>query len=156
LGVVCDAHAEMILADVDRYLAGDHGIRRYLGDSYWAPDYDDHLSVADRTRDFSDDLSSRDELLDSIGHEAQWCIFDPMLSAYYGRRYRATAAVGDRERQVYHFERSLAQVTPQWTCPELYYRKRGTYTPNPHTPLLWTQANLAVAVHEMRQNAGVP
>lgn len=37
-----------------------HGVRRYLGDSYWAPDYEARLSAADRTRDFSDDLAARD------------------------------------------------------------------------------------------------
>ena len=27
---------------------GTHGIRRYLGDSYWAPDYEARLSEMDR------------------------------------------------------------------------------------------------------------
>jgi phosphorylase kinase alpha/beta subunit len=84
------AMADLILHDIDRVLAGDHGIRRYLGDSYWAPDYDLHLAAQDQTRDFSDDIEARDWLLERIGDEAQWCLFDPILSAYYERRLLRT------------------------------------------------------------------
>lgn len=152
LNVVSPSQARLILADIDRYLTSDHGIRRYLGDSYWAPDYDEHLASGDRTRDYSEDMAARDALLDRIGHEAEWCIFDPILSAYYGKRYRDTASPHDLERQTHHFERALAQITPTWQCPELYYMKHGEYIPNPHTPLLWTQANLMTALHAMRTN----
>jgi hypothetical protein len=70
LDVVKDqAMADKVLDDVDRYLTGEHGIRRYRGDSYWAPDYD--LRLSDRTRDFSEDLDSRDALLSRVGDEAQ-------------------------------------------------------------------------------------
>ena len=41
----------------ERFLKGEVGIRRYLGDSYWAPDYEDRLGPEDRTRDFSDDMA---------------------------------------------------------------------------------------------------
>ncbi len=83
---ICD----LILHDVERFLAGEHGIRRYLGDSYWAPDYEARLSVADRTRDFSDEIEARDMLLSRMGDEAQWCLFDPIVSAYYGRWFLRT------------------------------------------------------------------
>jgi len=46
--------ADLVLHGISKYLAGAHGIRRYLGDSYWAPDYEARLSEMDRTRDFSD------------------------------------------------------------------------------------------------------
>jgi phosphorylase kinase alpha/beta subunit len=146
LGVVTSQVADLILSDIDQFLLGDHGVRRYLGDSYWAPDYDEHLAAGDRTRDYSDDLQSRDALLDQIGHEAQWCLFDPILSACYATRYRDSGSVSDRERQQYHLRRALAQITPQWHCPELYYLRRGEWAVNPHTPLRWTQANLVVAL----------
>ena len=58
--------ADLVLHDVSKYLAGEHGIRRYLGDSYWAPDYGARLSEMDRTRDFSDDLATRDMLLSRL------------------------------------------------------------------------------------------
>jgi phosphorylase kinase alpha/beta subunit len=142
--------ADLILHDIDRFLAGDHGIRRYPGDSYWAPDYDRHLAASDRTRDFSGDITARDGLLERIGDEAQWCLFDPILSAYYGRRALKSGAPGDRDKQVFHFNRSLAQITTDWRCAELYYLRDGKCTPNPHVPLTWTQANLVLALQGMR------
>jgi phosphorylase kinase alpha/beta subunit len=151
LGVVQGPLAELILADVHRYLEGPVGIRRYLRDSYWAPDYERRVAAEDRTRDYSDDLHTRDGLLDDIGREAQWCVFDPLLSALYGERLKAGGGDPARARQVRHFNRALAQVTPDWTCPELYYERGGTLVPNPHTPLLWTQANLRLALVAMRE-----
>jgi phosphorylase kinase alpha/beta subunit len=148
--IVNQAMADLILHDIDRFLAGDHGIRRYLGDSYWAPNYELHLAAQDQTRDFSDDIEARDRLLERIGDEAQWCLFDPILSAYYGRRFLRTGAPSDREKQFFHFNRSLAQITNDWRCAELYYLRNRKYTPNPHVPLQWTQANLVLALQGMR------
>jgi phosphorylase kinase alpha/beta subunit len=149
LGVMTSSCAEIVLSDIARYLTSTCGIRRYLGDSYFAPDYEERLSLEERTR-YSDDLGPRDALLDRIGHEAEWCIFDPILSAYYGKRYRDTGSTHDFDWQVLHFDRSLAQVTSDWRCPELYYMKRGVYVPGPHAPLLWTQANVTIALCAMR------
>ena len=78
--------AEQIARDVSQNLQGEYGIRRYLGDSYWCADYKTALAPEARTADFSDDLSSRDKLL-RPGLEAQWCIFDPIISIHYGLRY---------------------------------------------------------------------
>lgn len=141
---------DLLLHDVDRFLKGDFGIRRYLGDSYWSPDYDDRLPTEDRTRDFSEDMGMRDALLERIGDEAQWCLFDPALSAYHGRRFLKTRAASDIDRQTLHFNRALSQITASWRCAELYYRRHNTYVPNPHVPLQWTQANLVLALHAMR------
>jgi phosphorylase kinase alpha/beta subunit len=153
LNVIRDhAVAGQILDGIHRHLEGDFGIRRYPGDSYWAPDYEDRLAAQDRTRDFSEDIASRDALLERVGEEAQWCLFDPLLSAYYGARYRQSGHVADLEQQSRHLTRALGQLTPSWACPELYYLRHGAYVPNPHTPLLWTQANLAVALHSMRDS----
>ena len=144
--------AARILEGIHGHLEGNFGIRRYLGDSYWAPDYEDRLPAEDRTRDFSEDIASRDGLLARAGDEAQWCLFDPMLSAYYGARYRQTGEAADLDEQGRHLNRALAQITPSWACPELYYLRHGAYVPNAHTPLLWTQANLAVALDSMRKS----
>jgi hypothetical protein len=153
LGVVDGPIATLILSDVRRYLQGPVGIRRYLGDSYWAPDYDRLVSERDRTRDYSDDIEARDVLLESVGREAQWCVFDPLLSALHGERYLAHGARADREAQVFHFNRALAQVTPTWQCPELYFERDGALVANPHTPLLWTQSNLVLALAALRATA---
>lgn len=154
LKVVEGEMADQILSDVIENLQGDYGIRRYLGDSYWCADYKQKLSPENRTIDFSDNLSDRDALLQP-GEEAQWCIFDPIISAIYGQKYRQTRQSIDLDRQTHYLNRSLGQITGQdsefdpWKCPELYYREGGKYTNSDATPLLWTQGNLAIALHEL-------
>lgn len=150
LRVVDGPMAELLLHDINRFLKGEFGIRRYLGDSYWAPDYEDRLPAGERTRDFSEDMEVRDVLLERIGDEAQWCLFDPILSAYYGSRFIESRSSLDIEQQTAYFNRTLAQITASWRCPELYYLRRGKYVPNPHAPLQWTQANLVLALEAMR------
>lgn len=157
LGVVQEpAMVDLLLHDVDRFLTGEWGIRRYLGDSYWAPDYEARTRREDRTRDFSTgtDMRDRDALLEHIGEEAQWCLFDPMLSAFYGARFAVSRSTSDLDRQTLHFNRALSQISPSWGCPEMYYLRQGRYVENPHTPLQWTQANLMVALRAMRTTVG--
>ncbi len=152
------AIADCILRDVSEHLQGEFGIRRYLGDSYWCADYKDKLDPEQRTNDFSEDQSARDQLL-TPGQEAQWCIFDPILSVIYGRRFAKTQNADDRAKQIAHFHRALTQLTneesdfPPLRCPESYYMVKGKYVPNDITPLLWTQANLLLAIHTMRQTS---
>ena len=56
---------------------------------------------------------------------------------------------------MHYFNRSLAQLTTptegggELLCPELYYLRQGRFVPNDVTPLLWTQANLRVALETM-------
>jgi len=153
LGVTEGAMADLVLSDVRRYLLGEVGVRRYLRDSYWAPDYEQRLAENDRTRDFSNDVDIRDRLLEFVGDEAQWCIFDPLMSALYGARFLATGSAADRAAQTWHFNRSLAHVNAEWQCPELYYKREGVLVDNPHSPLLWTQANVVLALEAMRRTA---
>lgn len=152
--------AEQIASDVTGNLLGEYGIRRYLGDSYWCADYKTALAPEARTADFSDDLSSRDKLL-KPGLEAQWCIFDPIVSIHYARRYQQTRDPRDLDRQIQHVHRALGQVTGPdcpfgpFRCPESYYCEQGRYVPNDVTPLLWTQANLRLALHFLEATAEV-
>jgi phosphorylase kinase alpha/beta subunit len=150
LQVVTGEIADRVIGDVRTHLEGQVGVRRYLGDSYWAPDYDTRLSPGDWSRDYSDDIEVRNRLLERAGDEAQWCLFDPILSAFYGQRFLDSGAKADRERQVRYFNRALGQVSADWQCPELYYLRGGTFVANPHTPLLWTQANLQLALALLR------
>jgi hypothetical protein len=154
LDVVRGEMADVILGDVREHLQGGIGIRRYPGDSYWAPDYDSRLSPTDRTRDYSEDIESRNRLLEQPGDEAQWCIFDPLISAFHGRRYLSTGAQADLAAQTLYFNRSIAQITPAWRCPELYFKQLGRFVANPHAPLLWTQANLQRALIALQASAG--
>lgn len=158
LELLDDAMAMEIVDQTVEHLAGPIGIRRYLGDSYWCANYRELLSPEVRTSDFSDDMSARDSLLKK-GEEAQWCIFDPIISVIYGERYLKTKSPSDRDRQVHHLRRSLGQLTgdnprfPKYRCPESYFLERGEWVPNDITPLLWSQANLLLALHVMKQTA---
>lgn len=144
--------ADKVVSNVTTHLMGDHGIRRYNGDSYWCADYREKLAADQRTVDFSDNLSDRDKLLEP-GLEAQWCLFDPIVSIHYGLRFAEQGETEDRRRQIHHLQRSLSQLTrpesrfPAFRCPESYFCEKGRYIPNDICPLLWTQANLKLALH---------
>lgn len=150
--------ADQILQDVINNLQGEYGIRRYLGDSYWAPDYKKKLSEKSRAIDFSDNLLSRNALLPEVGLEAQWCIFDPIISVIFGNIFQETRQEKYLIEQVKYLNRSLGQITgennqaPAFRCPEMYYLADGRYVPNDHVPLLWSQANLMVALKEMENS----
>jgi len=159
LQVVQGEMAEKILGNVAEHLQGEYGIRRYLGDSYWAPDYKDKLEPAKRTVDFSDDMAHRDQFLPTLGQEAQWCIFDPIISCIYGKRFKVDGTKESLEDQAKYLNRSLGQITqencqqaPAFRCPELYYLEHGIYVPNDHIPLLWTQANLMLGLKMMEES----
>jgi hypothetical protein len=145
---------DQILSLVRARLMGPYGIRRYIGDSYYCQDYDAWFSESERTADFSTSIEYRDELL-VPGQEAQWCLFDPLISAIYGLRSREQKDPQLRNRyrqlQTLHFQRSIRQLTKELHCPELYYSRDGRYVPNHHTPLAWTQANLSIALQVMER-----
>jgi len=157
--IVDDKMSRTILENVTGNLQGEYGIRRYLGDSYWAPDYKQKVQPQERTVDYSDNLRERDLLLSQPGMEAQWCLFDPIVSAIHGIQFQSQRKPRLLQRQVEYFNRSLGQITgsdfdniPPYRCPELYYLENGEYTPNDHTPLLWTQANLLIAMEALRRS----
>ena len=157
LGVIEADMGEQILRDVINNLQGDYGIKRYLGDSFWAADYRRKATQATRTADVSDDSGWRDALL-KPGEEAQWCIFDPIVSTIYGLKYQKTSEPRALAQQTHYLNRSLGQLTAEdfslgaLLCPELYCLEDGEYGPNDATPLLWTQANLAIALHMMERS----
>src|SRR5271166_963632 len=155
LGVIRTREMEdAILNMVQARLKGDAGIKRYVGDSYFCQDYDEWFAPGQMSADFSERLDFRDAHLQP-NCEAQWCIFDPLLSIIYGRRFLSD--VSDRasfHKQVHYFNRSLAQVTAAGQCPELYFLKHESYIANVHTPLVWTQANQALALHLMEKSIG--
>lgn len=153
---------ERILEDVATHLQGEYGIRRYPGDSYWCADYKDKLTPEMRAADFSDGLQARDALL-RAGEEAQWCLFDPVISVIYGQRFLALTEREDHELaegalrlQAHYFNRALSHLTakgdalPEFAVPEAYYLKKGRYVPNDNTPLQWAQAYLWHAIRQMQ------
>lgn len=153
--------ADAVIERIEARLRGPIGIRRYRGDSFYCRDYERLIAAGgdDPTRDFSDDMSGRDALLRD-GEEAQWCIFDPILSVVHGRRFARTGDLSHRRRQWEHLNRSLAQITradpprcEAFQCPELYYIEDGQWRTSRATPLLWTQANLWTALEVAAQTS---
>jgi Glycosyl hydrolases family 15 len=145
---------DAILNLVQARLKGEAGIKRYAGDSYFCQDYDEWFPPEEMSSDFSERLDFRDAHLQP-NCEAQWCIFDPLLSIIYGQRYLADRTDQRSFRQqVHYFNRALSQVTLAGECPELYFLKNGRYIANAHTPLAWTQANQALALGLMEQSVG--
>ncbi|MGQ0553516.1 MAG: glycoside hydrolase family 15 protein [Planctomycetota bacterium] len=177
LRVVRGEQVAAILEQTRRELEGPCGIRRYVGDSYWMADYKRLFDEETRTSGFEDDVGSRDRHL-KPGTEAQWCLFDPLLSALHGWRYIATRDPQEFLLQRRHFERSLGQITGadcpwgEGLCPEAYFLEdsRGLPPENPlglagraerwvandNTPLLWTQALLGGALRAMQNSVGLP
>lgn len=156
LEVVDEEIEAQIAENVRKHLMEPIGIKRYIGDSYWCANYRTLLPAETRTTDYSDDMSGRDSLLVE-GQEAQWCIFDPILSIIYGRRYQEYQLQEDRDLQLLHLQRALAQLTskesrfPAYRCPESYFLEDSKWIPNDICPLLWTQANLRLALHWMKK-----
>jgi GH15 family glucan-1,4-alpha-glucosidase len=143
---------DAVLNLVQARLKGEFGIKRYANDSYFCQDYDQWFAPTQMSSDFSERNDFRDAFLQP-NCEAQWCIFDSLLSIIYGERYLADAAdETSYQKQVHYFNRSLGQITPQGQCPELYFLKQGRYVPNAHTPLAWTQANQALALHLLEKS----
>ncbi len=159
LQIVQGEIADQILNDVIENLQGDYGIRRYLGDSFWCRDY------KDIPEEFRTTISSEREKWFKehgrelkIGEEAQWCIFDPIVSAIFGLKFQKTHEQEYLKQQTHYLNRSLGQLTGEdcpfgeFKCPELYYLQNGRYVPGDATPLLWTQANLRIALKMMEQS----
>jgi len=146
-----------ILTSVAEHLTGPIGIRRYNGDSYWCNNYRHQFTAELRSSDFSEDIANRDRLL-RPGHEAQWCLFDPIVACIYGRRYEQSGDHSDLAQQVQAVQRSLGQLTrpedrfPPFRCPESWFWEQGDWIPNDITPLLWTQANLLQALDSLHRS----
>lgn len=161
LRVVGNVMADAIISRTVDNLLGPVGIKRYLGDSFYCTDYESLISAAgdDPTRDFSDDLAMRDAM-SRPNAEAQWCLFDSILSVIYGQRFLAHRQTDDRLQQTYFLNRALSQITTddlprcrEMQCPELYYVEQGKLQTSKAVPLLWTQANLWTAVTWMKRTA---
>jgi hypothetical protein len=149
--------ADRIVSRTEKHLRGPIGIKRYLRDSFYCTNYEKLIAEQseDPTRNFSEDIASRDAIF-TPGGEAQWCLFDPILSVYYGRRYKISKSDADLSKQTEYLNRSLCQITKAnpprcaaFQCPELYYLEDEVWQTSKSTPLLWTQANLRTALTTM-------
>ncbi len=163
LNILSPVYQEKVVHDITHYLQRGRGIARYQGDTYWEPRFPSVMSVEERTRQAEGRTEQRNQTASGVAYtatEAQWTLFDPLLSAYWGNRYEATGGASDREKQLHYLDRSLAQLTltdsGKLQLPEAYYyeyvptlaKQAGNnhWIPNAHTPLLWSQANLLLAL----------
>lgn len=150
-------YEDQILKNVQTKLLGEYGIKRYIGDSFWTANTKRKQDESEITADYSDRIEERNKN-HRIGEEAQWCIFDSIISIIYGKRFIRNRHIDDYEKQVHYFNRSLAQVTGAdckygaYQCPELYYLENGQYTNNDTVPLLWAQSNLWLAFKELKHS----
>ena len=144
LEIVTDEQAEEIVEKCTTQLLRPHGMIRYAGDSYWTKDYRSLLNLGERTKDFSENMVARDKLA-TPGAEAQWTLFDPLLSIYWLKRFKQSGDETHHQKSLWHLERSLGQFvdTPDgWRIPESYFLDGEKWAPNDHVPLLWAQANV--------------
>lgn len=166
LGVLDDAHAQKVVADVEQHLVRAHGTARYEGDTYWSPRFPYIMSIEERTRAAEGRIEARNQKAEGIAYtqtEAQWTLFDSLLSEYYGERYAQTGSDDDRAKQLHYLNRSLAQfvMTPEGPrLPESFYYEFDNgefqWIPNDHTPLLWSQANLLRALLMFERTTAQP
>ena len=75
-----------------------------------------------------------------------------------GLKFQKTRQEKYLQQQTLYLNRSLGQLTGEncklgeFKCPELYYIQNGRYIANDATPLLWTQANLRIALKVMEDS----
>lgn len=155
--------AHSMVEDIEEHLVRKHGVVRYPGDTYWSPYFDELVTVNTRTQAATGRTEARNLKAAGIAitrSEAQWTLFDPLLSSYYGKRFQQTADPEDRDKQLTYLNRSLSQLTPykngsELRMPEAYFfghvGGRNGWKPNPHIPLLWSQANLLRAIETFEE-----
>lgn len=147
---------DTIIQNIINNLQGDYGIRRYLGDSFWTADTKKKQSQDEITADYSDRIEDRNKN-HILGEEAQWCIFDSILSIIYGIKFQRKGKEEYKKLQTHYFNRALGQITGDdcifgsFKCPEMYYLEDGEYVVNDTVPLLWGQANLWMAFWYMKE-----
>jgi len=155
LNVITEKNSDLIIENIENHLKGKYGIKRFLGDTFWPPDSKKNVDFKLRTSDYSQNKDIRDKFFQK-DKEAQWCLFDPIMSIIFGNKFLINKQINDLNKQIHYFNRSLGQITGNdfrvsFKCPELYYLEDGKYVPNDATPLLWTQANLLIAFKKMEE-----
>lgn len=127
--VLDDANTVCILENIERDLMGPIGINRYEYDKW-----DGRVN-----RDFP------------RRSEAQWCHGSPQMSFIYGELFQRTSESKYFEKQLMHFNRGLASVSPRWMIPEAWIidAKTGEWVPDANEPLAWAQSMLAMSLAQM-------
>lgn len=158
--VLDKAAARVEAAKIEKNLVRDIGVIRYIGDTYFAPGFKALLPPGERTTKAEGRLELRNTLSASTKinkAEAQWTLFDPLLSVYWGRQYEQTHDRAARFKQLLHLNRSLSHYVEVENgglrVPELFHQEtnQSAWTPNEHIPLLWSQANMVLALNQFER-----
>jgi phosphorylase kinase alpha/beta subunit len=166
LGVLHGEWAEHVVEGIERELVREHGVARYAGDTYWEPRFTDIMTIDERTTQAEGRTEQRNLTAAGVAYtetEAQWTMFDPILSTYWGKRYAESGDETHREKQLHYLDRSLAHLKPhadgQLAMPEAdfyqYADGENRWTANDHSPLLWAHANLLTAVRIFEETTQV-
>jgi GH15 family glucan-1,4-alpha-glucosidase len=167
LGILHGELAERIVAGIEDELVREHGTARYAGDTYWEPRFPDIMTVEERTTQAEGRTEQRNLTAAGVAYtetEAQWTMFDPILSAYWGKRYAESEDRAHREKQLLYLDRSLGHLKPQadgrLVMPEAHYYHyvdgQNSWIANDHSPLLWAHANLLTAVRIFEETSPAP
>lgn len=144
--------AKEIVERITTHLMRTYGYARYLGDTYWGPDFPERVPEDERTTQKEGSLERRNSRageIEAAGDEANWHIFDQPVTQFWGRRFVHFGGKESREKWFSHFNRALRQlvVLPdgRWQYPEATYKQhQGTdlWIPNRNMSLYWAAAGL--------------
>lgn len=147
---------------IEKHLVRDIGTIRYPGDSYYAPGFAEMLKPGERTTQAEGRLEKRNTLgpdAERSRTEAQWTLFDSLLSAYWGNRYERFRDPIDRQQQLHYLDRMLQQYIRiderNVRIPEMFQKETlgADWAPNEHIPLIWSQANTLLALKQFERTA---
>ncbi|OPZ86918.1 MAG: hypothetical protein BWY75_02020 [bacterium ADurb.Bin425] len=74
------------------------------------------------------------------------------MSYIWGDLYLRTGEERYFEKQVFHFNRALASVSPRWLMPEAWIidQQSRQWVPDANEPLAWAQSMLALSLVQMK------
>lgn len=121
--------AQVVVNRVETLLLRKRGVIRYLGDSYYATNEHEGRHLP---------------LTHYYGHEAEWTFGLPWLALCH-------LQLGNREKAAEYIKRTEEVMLEDGSLPELYFA--GSNTPNPNTPLGWSNAMHALAKEEFNKGS---
>jgi len=78
----------------------------------------------------------------------------PQMSFIYGDLYQRTGDERYYEKQVLHFNRALASISPRWLTPEAWIVDANTrqWVADANEPLAWAQSMVVLAFAGMKKS----
>jgi len=131
--VVDDENTVAVLEKIETELLGHIGVRRYAHDLWDG-------------RENRHDFGQKEE--------PQWVHGSPQMSFIYGELYQRTGEEKYLEKQVLHFNRALASISPRWLTPEAWIIDAQTrnWVADANEPLAWAQSMMVLALAGMKKS----